>query len=136
MSHLDFFIDPLASTKSAALGAASAIGGGLYAAIATPAQNAADNLPVVAGIAVGIVGIGWSIYSGGIDRRAKALTDQITLLQQFIKDRDEDLARKDRELDACQAQRAHYRERCEVLAARVARIQEEHSHSDKPLPPN
>ena len=66
-------------TRPAAFGAFAAIGGSAWSAIISP-----DILPAIGGIAVGIVGLGWSIFMAGRDKRVDTLLAQIKTLQGLL----------------------------------------------------
>ena len=69
------------SVGPALVGAASAIGGGVWSAMISP-----DVVPVIGGIAIGVIGIGWSVYAAGRDRRVGVLTEEIEMLQRRLKE--------------------------------------------------
>lgn len=109
-------IDPVVAfdpIKTGLLGAVSAMGGGIYAAAISP-----DVLPVIGGIGVGIIGIGWSIYAAGRDRRAATLTQQIDLLQKT-------LDALEIEMETSRTVRRGLRDEIETQSARIAHLTEE-----------
>jgi len=112
---LEIFGMTSGASKPAAIGALGAIGGGLYAAVVSP-----DVVPVIGGIGIGIIGIGWSVYAAGRDRRAITLTSEIEVLQGIIKSRDQRIANCEVELFECQRVRRQLREEVEVLGAKLA----------------
>jgi hypothetical protein len=64
-----------------------------------------DNIPVIGGLAIGIMGIGWSIYSAGPDRRAKTLIDEISTLREQIVSRDITIKNQDMAITASLSER-------------------------------
>ena len=112
MASMEFFT-MVSSSKAAGVGAGGAIFGALYAAAVGP-----DILPVMGGIGIGVIGIGWSIFSAGRDRRVTTLAHEIETLQRICSD-------KEIELEACREKRRHLTEEVERLSARVARLTEE-----------
>jgi hypothetical protein len=75
----------------AVVGSAASLGMAAWQGVANLSAQVStlpDNIPVIGGLAIGIMGIGWSIYSAGPDRRAKTLIDEIATLREQIVTRD------------------------------------------------
>lgn len=70
------------ATKYGFAGSFTAIGGSLYAAVVSP-----DIIPVISAMGLGVVGLGWSIYSAGRDRRVSTLVQEIGQLQEIMDER-------------------------------------------------
>ena len=108
----------VSSSKAASVGAGGAIFAAVYSAIVSP-----DIVPVMGGIGIGVIGIGWSIYSAGRDRRVATLTSEIEMLQRIQRD-------LEMELDGCRAQRKALREDVENLSVQLARAKTEIAEHD------
>ena len=107
------------SIKPAMVGAAGAIGGGLWAAVVSP-----DVVPVIGGIGIGIIGIGWSIFASGRDRRVTTLTHELEVLRRVVEQQEIDLG-------TCRAAKIaalKVNESLEVKIARLEAIQESSEH--------
>jgi hypothetical protein len=89
----------------ALLGSAAALGAAAFDAARSAMATAqisspADNIPIISGVAIGIIGIGWSIYSAGPDRRVRTLTDEIATLQEQAKRKDNVIKEQDMAITA------------------------------------
>lgn len=109
-------------TKAASHIGTGAIGAGGLVFAAVSLVVSPDVLPVVAGFGIGVIGLGWSIYSSGRDRRVTVLTQEIDSLQEVLMN-----CRK--QLQECQEGHRKLYIDNEVLAAKIARLIEENASS-------
>lgn len=107
------------AASAAKIGALASFGGMVWAMALSP-----DNLPVLGGLALGIGGLGWSVYLSGRDRRASTLTQEIELLQSIVKSVRVELAEAQERAKKLVIEN-------EVLSARVARLESEDGDRDQ-----
>lgn len=114
----------------AVLGSVASLGAGVWKAaraIFDPSlaqvSTVPDNAPVFGAIVLGVVGLGWSIYSAGPDRRVKTLTDEIATLQDQLRRRTAEIREQDATIDALRKERSAFQAEIGRLEGLVARSQ-------------
>lgn len=114
-------------------------GWGMVKSSVVPAQanvsTFADNIPIIGGLAIGIMGIGWSIYSAGPNKLVITLGDEIKELRSQVADKNATIKNQDQAIAASLSERNKLLADIGRLEGLLAKLQAQAVNTNSVQPP-